>query len=364
MARLSVLVLLLLAACQAQHDASSSSTTTTDSASIAAAVAATPSAALPTDDIWHKDPCDYVSQAEAEVYLGPLLHAPYRGKDDHIAADSSGNVCVYRGKDGHNIGITVQWMDGKSEIKQYTGASFLNKFFVDDNGKTDTLSDAWDQAALRVGTLFALKGDTLFSIDFSGSNAGLPGATKLAEAAIGRLGKPLAYNSVAATRDAPGPLVAPRDPCTALTRADVEAVMGPLSADPHSEDGGACHYPTANGDVVLQVAWTNGFRALFTDRAAAHNAHSITNQQYFNMDSAFATMQKGMAKRGMTKQLHGVRGPAATDTTLDGPWTDSRLAGIDGTLEVVKKDVLMQLPFMPQKPEAPRALLTAAMNKI
>src|ERR1700733_4781273 len=47
-----------------------------------------PSLPLPPDDIYHKDPCRYISQAEAESYLGPLLHAPYRGKDDHITADS------------------------------------------------------------------------------------------------------------------------------------------------------------------------------------------------------------------------------------------------------------------------------------
>jgi hypothetical protein len=359
--RLPLLALVVVGACQAHHDASTDTAATTDAAT-AAAIAATPSAALPTDDVWHKDPCRYVSQAEAEVYLGPLLHPPYRGTDNHITGDSTGSVCVYRARDGHNIGISAQWMDGKSEIKQYTNGSFLNKFFVDDKGKTDTLSDAWDQAALRTGTLFALKGDTLFQIDFSGSTAGLMGATKLAEAAIGRLGNPLAYNGAAAAHGVPGPLVAPRDDaCTALTRADVEQAVGPLTAAPHG-DATSCHYPTAGGDVVLQVAWSNGFRMLYSDRSAALNAHALTNQQFFNMDTAYAQMRKGLAKRGMTQK--GVRGPSATDTTLAGPWTDSRLAGVDGSLAVVKKDVYMQMPYMPRTPDAPRALLTAAMNKL
>jgi hypothetical protein len=357
MSRLSILALVLVAACS--HHDSSAGTSTTDAASTAAALAATPSAALPTDDVWHKDPCRYVSQAEAEAYLGPLLHAPYRGTDDHITADSAGAVCVYRGKDGRNIGITAQWMDGKSEIKQYTNGSFLNKFFVDDKGKTDTLSDVWDQAALRAGTLFALKGDTLFSIDFSGSTAGLMGATKLAEDAINRLGKPLTYNGAAATQGVPGPLVAARDACTALTRAEVEAVMGPLTADPQG-DGSSCHYPSANGEVVLQVSWVNGFRNLYNDRSAALNAHALSNQQFMNVDSAFALMHKGMA--GKTKK--GQRLPSANDSTVTGPWTDSRLAGFDGSLAVVKKDVYMMIPYMPRKPDAQIALLTTAMNKI
>jgi hypothetical protein len=347
-------------ACQAHHDAASSGTVDASAAAAAAAsaIAATPSAALPPDDIYHKDPCRYVSQAEAESYLGPLLHPPYRGKDDHITADSTGNVCIYRAADGRSIDVSAQWMDGKSEIKQFT-RGFLNQFFVDDKGKTDTLSDAWDQAAIRDGTLYALKGDTLFQIDYAGSTAGLAGGAKLAEDAINRLGKPLAYNGGAAVTGVPGPLVAPRDPCSVLTRADIEPVMGRLVADPKGDES-SCTYPTASGPVVLQVRWINGFRALFSDRYAATNARAMTNQQFFNMDSAFANLQKGMAKQAKK----GAPIPRSTDTTAAGPWTDSRVGGVDGSLTVVKKDVYMQIPFMPYKPTAQLPLLTAAMNKI
>jgi hypothetical protein len=348
------------AACRGHSDAASGTADVRAEAAAAAAsaIAATPSAALPPDDIYHKDPCRYVSQAEAESYLGPLLHAPYRGKDDHITADSTGNVCIYRAADGRSIDVGAQWMDGKSEIKQYT-RGFLNQFFVDDKGKTDTLSDVWDQAAIRDGTLYALKGDTLFQIDYAGSTAGLAGAAKLAEDAINRLGKPLAYNGGAAATGVPGPLVAPRAACSVLTGADIEPVMGHLVGDPH-DDGSSCTYPTASGPLVLQVRWINGFRSLFSDRSAAINAHAMTNQQFFNMDSAFANMHKGLAKQAQK----GAPIPRATDTTATGPWADSRVGGVDGSLTVVKKDVYMQIPFMPYKPTAQLPLLTAAMNKI
>lgn len=356
-----VLLVLTIAgtACQAHHDASSGTPdAATAAAAAASAIAATPSAPLPPDDIYHKDPCRYVSQAESEAYLGPLLHAPYRGKDDHITADSTGNVCIYRATDGRSIDVSAQWADGKSEIKQYT-RGFLNQFFVDDKGKTDTLSDVWDQAAIRDGTLYALKGDTLFQIDYAGSTAGLTGAAKLAEDAINRLGKPLAYNGGAATAGVPGPLVTPRDPCSVLTPADIEPIMGRVVADPHGDES-SCTYPTASGPLVLQVRWINGFRSLFSDRAAATNALAMTNQQFFNMDSAFANLHKGMAKHAQA----GAPLPRSTDTTASGPWTDARVGGIDGSLTVVKKDVYMEIPFMPYKPTAQLPLLTAAMNKI
>src|ERR1700722_19496626 len=344
-------------ACKSNHDAAAGGTPDAAAAQ-AAALAATPTLPLPPDDIYHKDPCRYISQAEAESYLGPLLHAPYRGKDDHITADSTGSVCIYRAKDGHSIDVTAQWMDGKSEIKQFT-RGFLNQFFVDDKGKTDTLSDVWDQAAIRDGTLYALKGDTLFQVDYAGSTAGLQGAAKLTADALNRLGKPLAYNGAAAATGVPGPLVAPRDPCSLLTGADIEPVMGRLVADPHGDES-SCTYPTASGPVVLQVHWMNGFRSLFSDRSAATNAHAMTNQQFFNMDSAFANLNKGMAKPAQK----GAPLPRSTDTTITGPWTDSRVGGVDGSLTVVKKDVSMEIQFMPYKPTAQLPLLTAAMNKI
>lgn len=358
MVRYATTALVLVTVYQCQGDAKKSTPAANAGATPAGATAsANTPAPLPPDDIFHKDPCRYVSQAETEVYLGPLLHAPYRGAADLISPDSNGRFCVYRAKDGRSIDVSANWIDGQTQIKQFT-QGFLSTLFVDDKGKTDTLSDVWDQAAIRDGTLFALKGDTLFEINYGASKAGLVGAAKLSEDAINRLGKPLAYNGAAATGGVPGPLVKPRDPCTLVTRAEFEAIVGPLTADPTS-DGSDCHYTMAGGTVVLQVGWTNGFRALFSQRGAALNAHALTNQQFFNLDSGIKDLRAGMAK----KAPQGATLPSATDSTLPGPWADSRLAGLDGSLSVVKLDVIMELPLM-RKPGAAVALLTTAMNKI
>jgi hypothetical protein len=276
MARIAPFAFLLVAAFRCHGDSKSGTPTNgaaATSGSPGASASNAASAALPPDDIFHKDPCRYVSQAETEAYLGPLLHTPYRGTDDRITADSNGRFCLYRGKDGRSIVVSAEWLDGAKEMKQYT-QGFLSKIFVDDKGKTDTLSDVWDEAAIRDGTLFALKADTMFAIAYGASKADLVGATKLAEDAIGRLGKPLAYNGATAAAGVPGPLVAARDACTVLTRKEVEAVMGPLTADPTSE-GTVCHYPTSLGMINLTVAWTGGFQAIFSDRGAMNNAHAM-----------------------------------------------------------------------------------------
>jgi hypothetical protein len=358
MVRYAPVAFLLVTAYQCHGDAKKSAASTDAGTTPAGATASagTP-APPPPDDIFHKDPCRYVSQAETEAYLGPLLHAPYRGTDDLITPDSNGRFCVYRAKDGRSIDVSANWIDGQSQIKKLT-EGFLNSLFVNDKGKTDTLSDVWDQATIRDGSLFALKGDTLFEIGYGASKAGLVGATKLAEDAIGRLGKPLAYNGAAATGGVPGPLVKPRDPCTLVTRAEFEAIMGPLTADPTS-DGTSCTYPAASGTVVLRVGWTNGYRQLFSQRGAALNAHAMTNQQFFNLDSGIKDLRAGMAK----KAAPGTTLPSANDTVVSGPWDDSRQSGLEGTTAVVKLDVIMELPLI-RKPGAAVALLTTAMNKI
>jgi hypothetical protein len=85
----------------------------------------------------------------------------------------------------------------------------------------------------------------------------------------------------------------------------------------------------------------------------------MINQQFFNLDTGMKKMHEGLQK----KMAPGTQLPSATDSTIAGPWDDSRLAGLDGSFTVVKKDVYMQLPLI-RKQGAAVALLTTAMNKI
>src|SRR5580658_374838 len=146
MVRYAPVALLLVTAYQCHGDAKKSAPATDAGTTPtgATASAGTP-APPPPDDIFHKDPCRYISQAETETYLGPLLHVPYRSANDLITPDSNGRFCIFRAKDGRSIDVSANWIDGQSQIKQFT-QGFLSSIFVDDKGKTDTLSDVWDQA--------------------------------------------------------------------------------------------------------------------------------------------------------------------------------------------------------------------------
>jgi hypothetical protein len=336
MSRPRVLALVLAVACRSHSDAGQVT-------SGASAVAGTPAS-----DIWHKDPCQLLSRHDAEIAIGPLLHDPYRADDDHITADSAGGVCLYRAADGHSVEVSATWLDGKTKIKMYT-QGLLPMVLADDKGKADTLSDVWDEAAVQIGTLYALKADTLVEINYAASGLSLIGATKLAEAAIGRLGKPLAYNGAAATHGVPGPLVTPRDPCSALTRAEVERVLGRLTADPASAHD-HCTYATAAGLVRLDIEWTNGFRQLFEDRGAERNAASLVTKQF----------QPMLAPNGTAAAVPS-HDSASVPDTVTGPWTDSHRSG---RLEVVKKDVYMRLYLEQIRTDQAIALLTMAMSKI
>jgi hypothetical protein len=311
---------------------------------------------MPATDLFSKDPCQLVTRAEVEAFIGPLIHDPYRGGDDHITADSTGDVCLYRAVDGRSVEVSVVWLDGKTKIKEYTDG-LLSKLNVNlaDKGKADTLSDVWDEAAVQESSLYALKADTLIQIDYEAAMMPLGNAAKLAEDAIGRLGHPLAYSGGRATIGAPGPLVAARDPCTVLTKSEVEAVLGPLKADPVS-DGNSCQYQTATRNASLWVSWTGGFRSLAGGRGAQANASALLGKQFMNPED----MKKALAGRAKYYQKAGADN-LDLDTTVAGPWTDSRRTQ---DMEVVKKDVDMKMSLTQVTVAQATALLTTAMNKI
>ncbi|HZD06015.1 MAG TPA: hypothetical protein VE173_13985, partial [Longimicrobiales bacterium] len=119
----------------------------------------------------------------------------------------------------------------------------------------------------------------------------------------------------------------PRDPCSLVTRQEVEALMGPLRGDPHaSEDGDGCVLPVDQEffgepvERVLEVQWRDGFYALGQERQAM-----------------------GMAQRTMAAHMdpdipsvgENVAGEAE-------PW-DERITLMGGVVTVVKRDVLLRI---------------------
>lgn len=263
------------------------------------------------------DPCSLVSQAEMEELIGPLGEPPYRVKDRR--PDPAGDACMYRAKDLRTVTVQVDWEDGEQYFRTFAAVGGTVEGLLGTGDPAgDTLSGAWDDAVTPFGQFIAVKGRTSVHVDVLGSRLDQIGAAKVASIALRRKDAPLPYDgSVAARKHASPPV---RDPCSLVTRAEVEAAMGPLEAAPEaSDDKSTCSFGPPH-NRVLEVQWADGFYALAFERKAT-----------------------GMASKVM--RLDPSKGDPSLSTDVAGesePW-EERTTLIGGQIVVVKRDVLLKL---------------------
>jgi len=334
-------------------------------------VLAAASAAFTRSPASNSDPCTLVSQAEAERYLGPLAHAPYRVNEQGEPVPS-GNKCKFIAANGRYITVDVSWQAGKTSFNMIAlGAQASGHVFTEQNGKTDTLEGTWDDARWVVpGSFFAVKGDVLVITDVSASRAGLAGAADLSSKALGRVAHPLAYDGAKAIAGAPKPR-ATGDACALLTAAEIGAIAGAVQGAPAPKGTGkqtSCTYQVhaSSGTIALtlDVQWNEGFAQFAgqkTSSGAAMNqqkgltaAEGKTGsgtkkvamdpnsaQNDPNMQQMMSGLQKMAAQQGV--QMNGAGG-IVHDTLVSGPWAEGAiLAG--SALVAVKNDVEVSLPL-------------------
>jgi hypothetical protein len=329
---------------------------------------------------------------EVEAVIGPLAGPPFRTREasDDNTPDEGGDACVYETADFSNIRLSVTWEDGALALKAISlPGRILSGTATDMPGKDAItknllpggvqLAGEWDEAMnLGCCQIFALRGDTLVTFDFRSWRDDMKAAAGVLDKALVRIEKPLsidgrAGNAAAEKRAAQRP--ARRDACSLLTRAEVEAILGPLLADPrpNSKDGTDCWYrftqaesedstlkdaPAAfksilggltggktgmvSGavDTALTITWRGGFRALHEGQQVAGAA-----------TGAFGGLP-GMPKRETGK--------------MDGPWTEAAQTSL--TFTAVKKDVAVSVDTEPmlsnKQVELRRRLVAAAIGKI
>jgi hypothetical protein len=342
-----------------------------------------------------EDPCVLVSRPEAEKYLGPLVADPYRVGGDKKPLPK-GSACLYRAASGQSITIEPTYSGGQMAMKMFRMTGQLtNQVLIDESGQADTLEGDWDDVRMDLGRLHALKGDVMIEVDVSSSRAGAAGGAALADIALKRLPHPLAYDGAKAAEHAPGPLVAPRDPCTLVTKEEAAAILGPLVGEPTSSSSG-CSFPIKNPlgplasgpmQVVLQVEWSGGFEALANAKRStasvmqnvggnlpmAHGqvggpdgnkleSKGIGDTKAEAVDSDMEKMRRIMGALGASTEKGSVQ--LKTDTTgLKGPWDEAAiLAGI--SFIAVKKDVSMAMDLRLLGEEKAIALVTKAMGRI
>lgn len=213
---------------------------------------------------------------EAEAALrAPLATPPFRSSNGDPFANGDG--CTYEDAHFHRIVLEVEW-DGASAGWKMMGniQSMVNQ------GPTkgmlhladgSDLAGTWDEARVEGCCKFAtLLGDQSVSVDVEDSTVGIPEAAKLADAALKRLQKPLTIDGIQAVAAAKDFEAAHRpkrrDPCSFLTRAEAEAIIGPLAADPKA-DAESCEYDQKvdgsgrlPAQLVIRVSWIAGYQEL------------------------------------------------------------------------------------------------------
>ncbi len=321
------------------------------------------------------DPCSLIEPKEAEAVLGaPLGTPPYRASNTMPKAD--GSDCVYQTANFHQIVLSVDF-EGGAQSYSMTGfgkkllssepSANVKKAFTMDDGTE--LSGEWDEAqltAMNCCIFNALRGDQMITIDFTGSEATLPQAASLVDAAYKRIDKPLKLDggaNAAAAREFLKTRPKPMAPCSVLSQSEAEAIVGPLTAPPvehksPSNSDGWCEYHVPPKDGMprsydLKYTWQGGYADV---RSTAH----ITRVGATAMGGAVTDVVGEKTAKAM-----GVAPPKAAPPLPAGapgdPWEQAGF--VPNEFVAVKKDVEIKIDHRMLEDDKVKALVAAAMRK-
>lgn len=372
-----------LAACTASPDASG------QPRSLAASGAGSDSAIAAPDRSDSQDPCTYLSAAEATKYIGTLATPPYRSDDAH--PNRTGDVCVYRSRDGRELQIK-----GGSEGGADVGAVLENipkklgaALSAGGAPGLDTMANRvmakgpqgpWDKATwIPGGSLFVSKGDQMVVVDVSGASGKESDAAEIAKLAAPRVGHPLDYDGARAVALFPKPPAHGSNPCDFISRSEVEAAIGTLASAPVADPSGAtCTYrvETSNGmrEYPVSYTWEGGAHAMNMVKHAQTMLGGLTGLPPSSpLDTMKPSGQMGEMIGGLMKVATGgsmttAPGAAATtgfrtDTTLAGPWDQAMLW--HGTqLMAVRHDAMVGISLETADYEHAKSLLAAIAAKL
>ena len=303
------------------------------------------------------DPCGWITAAEAAKLLGPLAGAPWRATHAESPEPSAkGFACGYTlaapngGQPGADrVAVELVTEDVTTTESAYgmmaesaTRAGGPMKDAVEWLGLGNKPLPGWDftsglpnQFTARIGALAVKVG--IYTTRVPGDSI-----VRLATLVRDRVPDLPMASPEAANRFGPSD---ERDACILITRAEAEAVLGPLAMPPYRSDhdspnadpgGAGCSYYLGNHRVfTIDPTWEQG-KILF--RMAAGMGQKITS-------------------------VLGSKGESAD--TLDGTW-DQATAGADGTLYFLKGDSMLTVSYRTAAIDAPKAvrLATIAVGRL
>lgn len=365
-----------------------------------------PMAQSDNGEFHYDDPCSLLTPAEVEAALGARLGtAPYRGSATDPQPD--GSDCVYQTADFQTVTLSVTFDGGQQAYHIGDIVSTMVKGtsgVVSDRGKKAMISEdgseiagEWDEAKLtpfNCCIFNALRADQMITIDFTGSTMTLKQAAGLVNAAFKRLAKPLSLDggaNVAAARAFLKTRPRRLEPCSVLTQAEVEAIVGRLAAAPKAQ-GDDCSYelPQRPGYPPriydLQFDWSGGNYRFRQDLHAAGMAGAALGGMTFQTKTQVqvpnpaaagsASPSSGTRTKEVTENISVDEASRRTtgetfsqaahltgeqDAAVTGPW--ERIATVGPGFEAVKKDVLVKSGLYGVDKDRARALLAAAMKK-
>ena len=335
------------------------------------------------------DPCTMLSADEAEVYVGVLSSPPYRATDDGVA-DASGEMCMYRGTDGRQV--TIERSAGGAEagkvlndVPNAVGGA-LEKAGAGNLAATThrvmatVPNGPWDNATwIPGGTLTATKGDVVAYIDVSAASGKEDDAVAIARQIVPRFDHPLDYDGAKAVASAPKPKPHPAQACDLISRADVEAAIGPLDGAPaQGADATECDYHVASAQgprtYKVEFVWQGGQKNYNMLKHGMSTLGSVMGGSIPTGGMDSMKMDPNMSKMiGGLMKMAGGGGPGApgaatqvgfkTDTTLKGPWDNATL--LHGTqLLAVKSDVMVAMDLQTADYEKAKALMAAICSRL
>jgi hypothetical protein len=364
----------------------SSKTPAPGAAPTAAQSGAPPFAQGDSENFDTDDPCSLLEPKEVEAVLGaPLGTPPFRARGPYEPA-VDGDQCVYKTADFHYITLSVTFTGGAQAFsmvnmsKKLVGGAAdpsLNKaikqsFKLDDGTE---LTGEWDEASLmpmNCCIFEALRADQLIEIDFTGSSATLRQAASLIDAAYKRIDTPLKIDggaNVAAAAELEKRRVQPVNPCSLLSRAEVEAVIGKLIADPVAQGKDSCSYEVPPAGIrqvyELHFTWRNGYYdwrqnghvAKIAGGTIAKMSGDVVEKMLQHELGAQGAAEARPASEAEVNAIIGGHEVAANDA-----WERAADQGMG--FAAVKKDVLVTIDLRGVKEAAARALVAAVMRKI
>ncbi len=301
------------------------------------------------------------------------------------ARDLAHRAGIYEAPDFRTLVLEPTWRDGSAALAAVAlpgrmlgnvqgDAKDVKKSILPGGVQID---GEWDEAqSMGCCRIFAVRGDAFIAFDYEGWKNDTPAAVGLLNKALLRFDRPLAIDGNAGVQPALEREKArpkPRAACDLVSRAEAEAIVGPLLTEPTaSRDGNGCTYrfniaaattsPLANAPEIFK-----GFASSVLGAKGGFASGPLDAELTVRWIGGFRHLASNAAISGAMQGMTSMPGTAAPPALDPGVSTWSEAAQSSLAFVAVKKDVGITVPtaMLPADTiKKLRQLVAKAMEKI